>query len=155
MAELRIAIDDPRAADVRALLEQHLAFNYAQTPPADVHALDLTGLLSPAVTFFSARRHGEALAIGALQELDATHGEVKCMHTAEAGRGRGVGRAMVEHLIGVARQRRYRQVSLETGSMDAYAPARSLYVHAGFTLCDPFGQYGPSPNSTFMTLALD
>ncbi len=154
MNSLVIAIDDPRAGDVRALLDLHLAFNNEHTPPQDVHALDLDGLLSPAVTFFSARQDRQLLAIGALKELDETHGELKSMHTVEAARGQGVGRAMVDHLVGVARDRGYRRVSLETGTMEAFGPARSLYVRSGFTPCEPFGGYEQSPNSAYMTLLL-
>jgi putative acetyltransferase len=150
-----ITPDDPRADDVRELLERHLAFAHANTPPEDVHALDVDGLLDPAVTFFSFRRDGELLGVGALKQLDRHHAELKSMHTAQAARGRGVGRAMLGHLIGVARERGCRRVSLETGSMDAFAPARSLYAGAGFTPCAPFGEYSPSRSSTFMTLSLD
>lgn len=139
---------------MRALLVRHLAFAKAHTPPIDVHALELDELIDSVVTFFSARRDGELLAIGALKELDDAHGELKSMHTAEAARGQGVGRAMVDHLVGVARQRGYGRVSLETGTMDAFEPARALYLNAGFTTCDPFGDYQPSPNSEFMTVSL-
>lgn len=155
MPEGDISIDDPRAPDVRELLERHLAFANLHSPPEDVHALDVDALLDPAVTFFSFRRAGELLGVAALKRLDAGHAEVKSMHTAQAARGHGIGRAMVEHLLGVARDRGFRRVSLETGSMAAFAPARSLYASAGFTLCGPFGDYGPSPNSTFMTMPLD
>lgn len=154
VSPLVIAIDDPRVADIRALLERHLGFAHETTPPEDVHALDLDGLLEPAVTFFSARRDGALLGIGALKQLDDTHGELKSMHTAAAARRQGVGRAMVDHLVGVARERGYRRVSLETGSMDAFEPARSLYATAGFTVCGPFDSYQLRPNSTYMTLAL-
>jgi putative acetyltransferase len=149
-----IALDDPRAGDIRALLERHLAFAHQHSPIEDVHALDLDGLLDPAVSFYSARREQLLLGIGALKELDTAHGEVKSMHTAEEARGNGVGRAIVDHLLGVARSRGYRRVSLETGSMEAFLPARSLYERLGFTPCGPFAGYVDSPNSTFMTLAL-
>jgi putative acetyltransferase len=76
------------------------------------------------------------------------------MHTAAAARRRGPGRSMLDHLLRVARDRGFRRVSIETGSVDAFAPARSLYAAAGFTLCDPFGDYRLSPNSTYMTLEL-
>ena len=155
MGHLVLAPDDPFAEDVRALLDRHLAFARGSAPPADVHALDHEGLRDPAVSFYSARRNGELLAIGALKELDDTHGELKSMHTAEAVRGQGIARAMVEHLVGVARARGYRRVSLETGTMDVFAPARSLYRSAGFEPCVPFAGYRPSPNSACMTLRLD
>jgi putative acetyltransferase len=150
-----ILVDDPAAGDVRELLERHLAFARAQSPPEDVHALDGGGLLDPSVTFFSYRRSGELLAVGALRPLDARHAELKSMHTAEAARGRGIGRAILAHIIGVARDRGYRRISLETGSVAAFAPARALYASHGFVPCAPFGGYHPSPYSTFMTLALD
>jgi putative acetyltransferase len=149
-----ISIDDPRGDDVRELLEQHLAFVNTQSPPEDVHALDLDGLLDPAITFFSFRLDGELLGVGALKELDARHIELKSMHTAVRARGQGVARAMVDHLLGVARERAVHRVSLETGSMAGFAPARGLYARAGFTSCGPFGDYQPSPHSAFMTLAL-
>ena len=149
-----ISIDDPRAPDVRALLQRHLAFADSQSPPEDVHALDVEGLVDPNVTFFSFRREGELLGVAALKRLDARHAEVKSMHTAETARGRGIGAAMVAHLISVARQRGFERLSLETGSVAAFAPARSLYARAGFELCAPFGDYRPSRHSTFMTMAL-
>jgi putative acetyltransferase len=150
-----IATDDPRAGDVRALLERHLAFANATTPPEDIHALDIDALVDPAVSFFSYRVRSELLGVGALKRLDDTHAEIKSMHTAEAARGRGVGRAMVEHLLAVARERGYTRVSLETGSGPAFAPARGLYARVGFAPCEPFADYGPSPNSAYMTLSLD
>jgi len=154
VAPVVIAVDDPRRADIVALLERHLAFAHEHSPPEDVHALDLDGLLMPTVTFFSARQDGTLLAIGALKELDAGHAELKSMHTVAAARRNGVGRSMVAHLVGVARERDYRRVSLETGTMDAYEPARSLYAACGFRTCEPFGSYSASPNSAFLTLTL-
>ena len=155
MPEGEISIDDPRAADVRALLERHLAFANLHSPPEAVHALDVAGLLDPAITFYSFRLNGELLAVGALRRLDEEHAELKSMHTTEEARGRGIGRAMLDHLLGVARERGFRRVSLETGSMAAFAPARDMYTKAGFTECAPFGDYFVSPNSTCMTLSLE
>jgi putative acetyltransferase len=150
-----ISTDDPRAQDVRELLERHLLFAESNSPPEDVHALDVESLLDPGVTLFSFRRGGRLLAVAALRRLDGRHAELKSMHTAQEARGRGVGMAMVEHLLGAARDRGFQQVSLETGVQAAFAPARSLYERAGFIPCGPFGDYGPSPNSAFMTLSLD
>lgn len=154
MPDGEISIDDPRAKDVRELVERHLAFANSHSPPEDVHALAVDDLLDPALTLFSLRRNGELLGVGALKRIDACHAELKSMHTAQAARGRGIGRAMLDHLVGVARDRGFRRVSLETGSMPAFAPARSLYASAGFRPCGPFGDYAPSPNSKFMTLSL-
>ena len=150
-----ISIEDPRTPDVRELLARHLAFTNSQSPPEDVHALDVEGLLDPTVTFFSLRDDGGLLGIGALKHIDDEHAEVKSMHTAQAARGRGVARTILRHLIAVARERGYSRISLETGSMDAFAPARTLYASAGFTPCEPFGDYRPSRHSSFMTLSLN
>jgi putative acetyltransferase len=150
-----IEVDDPRREDVRALLEQHLRFAKSVTRPEDVYALDLDGLLDPAITFFSLRFDGELLGVGAIKLLDPDHAELKSMHTAASARRRGVGRAMVDHLLAVAAERGVRRVSLETGAGEAFAPARSLYAAAGFVPCGPFGDYPGGLNSAFMTRVLD
>ena len=139
---------------MRELLERHLAFTCSASPPEDMHALDVERLADPAVTFFSFRSGGTLLAIAALRPIDRSHVELKSMHTAAQARGRGIGRALVEHLLATARERGFARVSLETGSQADFAPARALYANAGFVLCEPFGDYRESPNSTFMTLAL-
>jgi putative acetyltransferase len=150
-----IAPDDPRTADIVALLEAHLALMHSQSPPEDCHALDLDGLVAANISFFSVRgQDGALLGIGALKQLDPTHVEIKSMHTAQAARGRGLGRAMLDHLLAEAEARGARRVSLETGSMDGFIAARTLYASAGFALTEPFGDYRESPNSTFMTRAL-
>ncbi len=149
-----IAVDDPRAPDVRELLARHLAHMRSQSPPQNVFALDVSGLLESGVTLYSYRRDGDLLAIAALKHLDDGHGELKSMHTAQAARGAGIGRAMLTHLIGVARGQGYRLLSLETGSMAGFEPARTLYANAGFTECSAFAGYEQSPFSTFMELPL-
>jgi putative acetyltransferase len=151
---VEIGVDDPNAKDVRELLRRHVEFARDNTPPEDVHALEVNQLVDPGVTFYSYRRDGELLAVGALKQLDGRHAELKSMHTAAEARRSGVGRAMVEHLIGVARDHGFRRVSLETGSTQAFAAARSLYAQAGFTPCGPFGDYPPGRGNTFMTLPL-
>jgi putative acetyltransferase len=154
MASDVIGVDDPMAADIRVLVARHLDFASSLSPPENVFALDTAGLVDPALTVYSCRRGGELLGIGALKELGDRQGELKSMHTAEAARRTGVGRAMLGHLIGVARARGYQLLSLETGSMAGFAPARALYASAGFSLCGPFADYPPSPHSTFMSLRL-
>ena len=150
-----ISTDDPLADDVRELLERHLAYAKANTRLEDVHALEVDALLDPSVTFFSFREDGELLGVAALKQVDARHGEIKSMHTAEAARGQGIGRALVDHLVDVARAAGYRRVSIETGAGPAFAPARRLYASASFKPCGPFADYGPSPNAAYMTLSLD
>ena len=126
MGEFIVSVDRPEAADVRALLGQHLSFARRFTRPEDCHALDIDSLLSEDVTLFSLREKGTLLGVGALRQLDDLHVELKSMHTAEAARHRGVGRALVDHLVGVARDRGFARVSLETASMEAFAPSRAL-----------------------------
>lgn len=154
MLDGQIAVDDPRTADVREILARHLAFARTNSPPQAVFALEVDGLLDPAVTFFSFRDDGKVLGVGALKQLDERHAELKSMHTVLEARGRGIGRAMIAHLLQVARERGYHRVSLETGSMTAFAPARLLYESAGFRTCGPFADYPASEYSTFMTMEL-
>ncbi len=139
---------------MRQLVEHHLKFGRLHSPPQDAHALEVDDLLDPDLTLFSIRRRGELVAIGALKRLDDQHAELKTMHTVEHVRGQGVGRAMLDYLLAVARERGFERVSLETGVMEAFAPARSLYVSAGFTPCEPFGDYRRSPNTTYMTMSV-
>ena len=147
--------DEPTAPDVLALLETHLAFANEHSAPEDVHALDVHGLSQPEIQFFSMRLDGALLGVGALKQLDADHYEIKSMHTAAAARGQGVGRAMVQHLVATARAAGAKSVSLETGTMEAMAPARKLYRSLGFVECEPFGDYQPVDASVCMTLLVD
>lgn len=142
---------DPRVA---GLLRLHLAAALAASPRESAHALDLVALQAPDIDFW-AGWEGEALmAVGALKYLAPDHGEVKSMHTAAALRGRGAGSAMLRHLIAAARARGHARLSLETGSMAYFAPARALYRRHGFEECPPFAGYRPDPMSVFMTLVL-
>ncbi len=154
MPVLEIAVTDPRRPEIVQLVRAHLDFANLHSPPEDVHALDLEALVSDDITFYSATVDGEVRAMGALRELDESHGELKSMHTAAAARGTGLGRAMVEHLLSVARDRGYRRVSLETGSMDAFVPSRNLYKSFGFEECPPFAGYVESSYSVCMTLEI-
>lgn len=150
-----IRLDDLNGPEIRDLLEAHLRHMHTLSPPESVHALDVTGLQQPDITFWTAWEDGELLGCGALKELDTAHGEVKSMRTSDTHRRRGVGRAILEHIIAVARSRGYTRLSLETGSMEAFAPARRLYEGFGFVYCTPFADYELDPNSVFMTRTLD
>ena len=145
-------LDDPRVIE---LLHTHLVRAAAETAPGSAHALDLSGLRSADISFWSAWDGGSLLGVGALKQLSPDHGEVKSMHTAEAMRRRGVGAAVLRHIIASARARGMSRLSLETGAWPYFAPARALYARHGFVECPPFGDYRPDPNSVFMTLALD
>jgi putative acetyltransferase len=148
---MEIDVDDPRRPEVRALLERHLTFCLTETPPEHSFALDVDGLLDPAVTFVSYRDGDCVLGVAAIKELDAAHAEIKSMHTAAEARGRGVGRALLGHLLAVAGSRGYRRVSLETGTTPGFAAARALYESAGFTLTGPFASYPVTGDNCFYT----
>lgn len=149
-----IAEDDLAGEDVRALIALHLAGMHAESPACKVHALPLEKLRQPGVTFYAARVDGEVAAIGAIKHLDPTHGELKSMRAAPAWRGKGVGEAMLLHLLGVARARGYTRVSLETGRTEAFAPAVALYRKYGFETCEAFADYVVDDFSQCLTLVL-
>ena len=152
---MRIEIDDLTRPEIHELLSEHLANMYELSPPESVHALDLSKLRAPDITFWSVWEDSTLVGCGALKELSATEGEIKSMRTPKALRRRGAGRAVLAHIIEEARARGYKRLSLETGSQDAFVPAQNLYRSFGFSFCGPFGDYKPDPNSVFMTLALD
>ncbi|MCB1589215.1 MAG: GNAT family N-acetyltransferase [Xanthomonadales bacterium] len=147
-------LDDLSGVEIQALLAEHLANMRQWSPPESIHALDLTGLRAPGVSFWSAWSAGELRACGALQQLDAEHAEIKSMRTPAARRGQGGGRRMLDFLLAEAHRRGYRRLSLETGSQDGFVPARRLYASVGFVECGPFGRYQLDPHSVFMTLDL-
>jgi putative acetyltransferase len=151
---MHIRVDDLSGPEIRALLEEHLRNMHELSPPESVHALDLDELRKPEITFWTAWTDGELLGCGALKDLDVSHGEIKSMRTSSAHRRTGVARTILAHIIAEARQRSYARLSLETGSMQAFEPARSLYASFGFTYCSPFADYIEDPNSVFMTRAL-
>jgi putative acetyltransferase len=139
---------------VAALLRHHFTMSRAQSAPGSSHALDLSGLRAPDIGFWTAWEGETLLGVGALRRLSADHGEVKSMHTAEAARRRGVGGAMLRHIVEEARRAGMARLSLETGSAPYFRPAVELYRSHGFVECAPFGDYKLDPNSIFMSLDL-
>jgi len=152
--KMTIRAEEPTSRDVAELLAAHLAFSRAASPADHVHALDLKELSTNNVSFFVARAGSELLGVGALRDLDGGRGEIKSMHTSTTARGRGVGRALLGHLISTARDREMTWLGLETGSMDEFAPARDLYQSSGFVPCEPFGSYTRNPFSMCMGMNL-
>jgi len=144
-------LDDPR---VIALLTAHFEGALAVTPAENAYVPDTSGLRAPHITFLAAWDGETLLGIAALAELASDHAELKSMHTAQAVRGRGVSAALLRHVIDLAQARGYRALSLETGTMSYFAPARSLYRRHGFVDCAAFGDYAPSPYNQFVRLAL-
>ena len=146
-----IKVDDLTDPRIAALLQEHLDDMYRTSPPESVHALDLGKLREPEITFWSVWNGPDLVGCGALKHLDAEHAELKSMRTPNAYRRKGIGKIILEHILNEARRRGYRYISLETGSMDFFAPARRLYASYGFEPCKPFADYWDDPNSYFMT----
>lgn len=151
---MKVEADNLTRPEVIALLNEHLSNMYELSPPESVHALDVTKLRSPDITFWTVWDDGVLLGCGALKELSPSHGEVKSMRTPKLLRRKGAGRAVLAHIISVAAERGYRRLSLETGSIDAFVPAQKLYDSFGFSLCGPFGSYVEDPHSVFMSREL-
>ncbi len=152
---MQIRVDDLSGSEIAGLLEEHLANMSENSPPESMHALGLEELRKPEITFWTAWEGNELLGCGALKELSPAHGEIKSMRTATAHRRKGVAARLLEHILDEARRRSYTRVSLETGSMEAFAPALRLYERFGFTRCRPFADYVEDPNSVFMTKELE
>ena len=144
-------LDDPR---IVSLLRCHFDKCHEVTPPGSAHVFDVSRLKSHDVDFFAAWEGETLLGVGAVKYLDPLHGEVKSMHTSEAARRRGVGGAILSHIIATARTKGVERLSLETGSFGYFEAARTLYRKHGFVDCEPFGDYRPDSNSSFLTLDL-
>ncbi|HEY9447862.1 MAG TPA: GNAT family N-acetyltransferase [Burkholderiales bacterium] len=151
---LRIELDDLSRVAVLRLLEEHLRNMYELSPPEKVFAFDASKLKAPDVTFWTAWNGESLLGCAALKEISATQGEIKSMRTPTSLRKTGAGRALLNHIIDVARSRGYHALYLETGCHPAFLPAQTLYRSAGFAVCGPFGTYRENGNSVFMSLRL-
>jgi len=146
-----IRADTLESHEVQALLREHLA-SMAPTAPAESrHALDLTGLRDPSVSFWSLWDGAALAGFGALKHLTESHAEIKSMRTASTHLRQGVASRLLQHIIQEAAARGYERLSLETGSMEFFESARRLYTKFGFAPCPPFGDYKADPNSVFMT----
>jgi putative acetyltransferase len=151
---MKIIKDDLTGNDIAELIREHLHGMMLNSPPESIHALNLEKLRKPEITFYSAWEGNDLLGCGALKELNAFHGEVKSMRTSSLHLRKGVARQILQYLIHEAKHRGYQYLSLETGSMAAFEPARNLYASFGFQYCGPFSEYSDDPNSVFMTMEL-
>lgn len=151
---MEIKIDDLKGSEIYALLQEHLQSMALHSPPESVHALDIEALRQPDITFWTVWESGELLGCGALKELDSQHAEIKSMRTSSSHLRKGVAKNLLKHLLEEAKRRGYSRLSLETGSMEAFAPARQLYADFGFTYCESFADYVEDPYSVFMTKEL-
>lgn len=146
--------DDLASAEMADLIATHAQTMLAASPPESCHFLPIDGLRQPSVSVWSMWEEGALIGCGALKDLGNGEGEIKSMHTRAHLRGKGLGRRMLEHILGEAKARGYTGLWLETGSMDAFIPARRLYESYGFTYAGPFGDYAEDPNSVFMHLQM-
>lgn len=146
-----IRLGDLSNPDVLKLLNEHLRSVALHSPPESIHALGLAALRQPDITFWSVWESAGLMGCGAIKELDSRHGEIKSMRTESLHLRKGVAAALMRHILEEAGRRSYRRLSLETGSMEAFAPARSLYARFGFEPCGPFADYVEDPYSVFMT----
>lgn len=151
---LDIRIDDLSGEPTRALLALHLAGMHENSPANHVRALDLTGLQTPDVTVWTVWRDDSIAGIGALKALPGGTGELKSMRTHPGHLRSGVAAALLEHIIGVARDRGYSRLSLETGSGPAFDPALTLYRRRGFVDGEAFSDYERSAFNQFLHLEL-
>ena len=151
---IHIKVDDLTDPRIAEFLEDHLVDMHSTSPPESVHALDLHGLRKPEITFWSAWSQSTLVGCGALKRLSDEHGELKSMRTSPMHRRNGIATILLQHVLNEARRAGYRRLSLETGSMEFFEPARALYERHGFEYCPPFGDYQPDPNSVFMRLDL-
>ena len=146
-----ILVDDLRSPEIIRLLHEHLQSMTLHSPPESIHALDVEALRKPDITFWSAWQDAELMGCGALKELNPRHGEIKSMRTVSTHLRKGVAATLLRHILEEAKRRSYERISLETGSMEAFAPARRLYASFGFKPCGPFADYVEDPYSVFMT----
>lgn len=151
---MNIRVDDLMGPEIVELLSEHLRCTAKVSPPESRHALDLDGLRNPNITFWSVWEGHELAGCGALKELAAGLAEIKSMRSSKARLRKGVATMLLQHIIGEAKRRGYRRLSLETGSMAYFEPAHKLYAKFGFRKCVPFAGYVEDPNSIFMTKEL-
>jgi putative acetyltransferase len=144
-------LSDPQARDLLAL---HLAGMHASSPAGSVFALDLSGLLVPEVTVWTVWQGKQIMGIGALKVLGDATGELKSMRTHPDHLRRGVATRLLDHMIGQARARGLRRLSLETGSGPAFDPALALYRKRGFVEGESFAAYERSGFNRFLHLRL-
>ena len=152
--EIVITTEKSLTDELAQLLQAHWLFCTSSTPIEHVYALDASKLFSPDITVFGARIDGELVGVGAMRKLDLLHAELKSMHTLAEFRGSGIGKAMVAQIEDFARSSGIERMSLETGTNEAFKPARELYKSLGYNSCDAFGDYVLSEDNMCMTKSI-
>lgn len=154
MSTLKIVVDDLSGPEIARFLDEHIQQMRSLTPLESKHALDLDSLRKPEITFWSVSDGSSLVGCGAIKRLDAGHAELKSMRTRPTQQRSGIASQLLEHIIAEAKRMGFTRLSLETGAAEFFLPARRLYEKFGFQHCEPFADYQPDPNSTFMTRAL-
>lgn len=146
-----IKVDNLSGNKIIELLREHHKDMLRHSPPESIHTLDISSLQAADVTFWSAWIEGQLAGCGALKQLSARHGEIKSMRTSHVFRRQGVAATLLKFILEQTDIREYKQISLETGSMNAFLPARNMYEKFGFKYCTPFADYSEDKHSVFMT----
>ncbi|MCX7207642.1 MAG: GNAT family N-acetyltransferase [Proteobacteria bacterium] len=151
---MQIKIDPLTGPEIYELLTEHLQSMASHSPEESCHALDIGALRQPEITFWTAWQDNDLLGCGAIKELSPEQAEIKSMRTSSKHLRQGVAKALLGHIMAEALSRNYQRVSLETGTVAAFDPARKMYESFGFSYCEPFADYTIDPFSTFMTKVL-
>jgi putative acetyltransferase len=133
------------------LLQAHHNDMLKHSPIESIHALDVTKLTQPDITFYSLWIDNNLAGVGALKALNTTHGEIKSMRTSSNYLRQGIPAKLLTHITKQATLRGYKTISLETGTAEAFLPAQKLYSQFGFKECEPFADYELDPYSLFMS----
>ena len=120
---ITIKEDDLCGREIINLLEESLEEIRSATPAGSSHALDLSGLKSSDITFWTAWEGEELVGCGALKHLSNKEGEIKSMRAVTSHRGKGIGMAILSHIVQEAEERAYTKLYLETAVMDYFLPA--------------------------------
>jgi putative acetyltransferase len=144
--------DNPK---VNELLVNHFKELRSVSPENSCHVLDIEGLKTENIKFWSFWEEDELVGCGALKFLEKKHGELKSIRIADTFRKKNYGKKVIEHLILEAKKLKITKLSLETGAGNFFNPARKLFRNCGFNDCDPFDDYKENPDSCYMTIDIN
>ena len=144
---LTIAPESPLTPEGRALIAGSQRALLEVFSPDEIFTFSPEELATPDVAFLVARDGGQALGCVAMVDCGA-YAEIKRLYVPQAGRGRGLARALMAALEDRARAEGKAAIMAETG--EALVPAVALYRDLGFTARGPFGDYPDHPASLFL-----
>mgnify|MGYP001326675759 CR=1 FL=1 len=137
--------------EVHELLTKHFIELRAASPEGSAHVLDIPGLKTPSIKFWSLWEDNQLLGCGALKFIDKEHGEFKSIRVHDDFRNKGNGIKVITHLIDEARKLNIKRVSIETGAGIFFNSARKLFKKCNFDVCEPFAHYKEDINSIYLT----